>query len=109
MKKHLLLFLLVITSGISYAETADENYNATYIMLKTQQLSRVRSSCVSGKKFNSIHISYWEPLAKEARDNEMKIALLESGKYTVSFINEFMSHYNSALIAVMKELCPDVW
>jgi len=114
MKRFLLLFFLINTTGASYAMTPQQKYNAVYTKLKTEGLSRVRDSCVNGKKFNSLNISYWEPGIKEARENQYKIALLEATKgsisdVSISDVNEYVSYYYSALIAVMKEMCPNVW
>jgi predicted SpoU family rRNA methylase len=77
-------------------------------MLRTERIDRVRSSCVNGKKFNSINVSYWEGFVKESRDNELKIHLIKNGK-SIEEVEDFMKYYNSALIVVMKDLCPDVW
>lgn len=110
MKKipNLLLLNLMLAFSISPAKSQDMYFNYVYNMLRTERLSHVRSGCVNGKKYNSVNISYWESWVKEARNNDLIIHFIKSGQ-TIELVEKFMKYYDSALVAVMKEVCPDVW
>jgi len=61
-----------------------------------------------GKKFNSLNVSCWDNIVKDQKAKDRELYALKNG-IDLELSALISRHRNSALIAVMKELCPEVW
>jgi hypothetical protein len=115
MKKYLLCSLtyLVVSPTILFAQTDPKldqsGFDYWYSYLKQAGLTEVRDSCVMGNKFNRLNISFWDNIVKDTRKKDRELNALKKGAKTLEIVEIVGRHYDSAMIAVMKELCSEVW
>lgn len=114
MKRRFLCFLtyFAVSPVTLFAQTnpgLDESgFGYWYSHLKQAGLAKVRESCVMGKKFNGFNVSYWDNIVINARIKDRELDALKNN-LNLKLVEIIGRDYDSAMIAAMKEICPEVW